>query len=578
LGIFEEILEVSNLFTFQENILQLPVEMIAEILSYVLHHCSVSMTCKKFHEISCGSKFLQLKFCTEGYSYSAKSYTRFLEDDRTFRSIMKSSRRFNRLKMSDDSDDRPDAVKVLRLKRLAKVLQRFGNDIKEVDFGSIEFPPNIVDLLNFMPNLKKIRLEGIYYYEDTIINKGELKLHKLKQFESHYCGHKVLQIFNQLPSGVLQEILLGEIRDLNTNSTKQETDVIPKLFINQHNIKKVNTSLQYTGFLDWSGTKIKLLCTSPDHDEQHTKELLVRLLTGQDEMEQFYCHYVDLLLLKPIIGELKSLEELHIITRKPCVEGIPELSKLHKLKTLDIQCHDHINPPSPNIISFLNLTRNSSVEELKVYCKLVSLPDFTIIQLSVNFPSVKELTLHSKSTINVINTILQNFPNLESLHFYPYEIAGEAYIYQEGLRPQNLKKLHIGSWDGNINHEFAKLFGSCTIMEEFSAMSAITKGSLTEMLTLQPNLKSIKIFEYIMFRAKLEKFPKSHVTRTDIEAIKKNGKNLKTFQVKFCVFEDEISLEKLQEEFNDQFDTVEMKFNSCNSSYMWKMEKTSKQP
>jgi hypothetical protein len=169
---------------------------------------------------------------------------------------------------------------------------------------------------------------------------------------------------------------------------------------------------------------------------------------------------------------------------------------------------------------------------------------------------VKELTLHSKSSIDLINTILQSFSNLESLHFVQNRVANGAFVYQEGMQHQKLKKLQIGEWNGKINHKFAKLFGSCTKMEEFSAMSALNKGSLTEIFTLQPNLKSIEILCLIFrwknssscFLLEIEDTPISYVTQTDFAAIKENGKKLEKFKCNSCIFDDEISPEKLQGE------------------------------
>jgi hypothetical protein len=557
-----------HLILFQENILQLPFEMIAEILSYVPGHHSVSLTCKTFHKISCDTKFLKLAFRTN--FLSKESYIRFLDNDDTFSSMMESNRRFNRLQLWNYRKYYSE-ISGLRLERFGQILQRFGKDIKEAHIKAIKFPPNIVDLLNFMPKLEKIELNLIHRHKNSTFKKGELKLHKLKKFESCECGHEILQIFNQLPPGVLHEISLTDFRNPNFIQNKAEvSNVIPKLFINQHNIKKADISLKCTEFLDWSQTKLKSLHIV-DNNQLGSKELLERVLVGQDEMEQLLCYCIDTSMLKPIIKELKSLVELQIGTRNPCAEEIPELSKLSKLKILKIY-FDYENPPNINI-SFLNLTKHSSVEKLEVYCEH-DLPEFTISQLNVNFPNVKELSLKSFSSINAVNKILQIFPNLESLHFCPNEFDDEAYIYQEGLQHRKLKKLHIGLWKGRIKNDFAKLIGSCTKLDDFFAMSGLTKGSLKEIFTRQPNLKSFKTFSWFSIRKKGRIFPL--ISQADIAAVKENGKKLEKFECNRCVLDDGISPEKLQEEFKDRFDTVEVHFNSY--WYSWEMEKTSKQP
>jgi hypothetical protein len=535
------------------NILQLPAEMIAEILSYVPGHHSVSLTCKKFHKISCDTKFVELNFRTND---NGESFPRFLDNGDTFRSLMKSNRRFNRLHIWNDI-----GISGLRLERLGKVLQRFGNDIKEADIKGIGFPPNIVALLNFMPKLEKINLYMINVHENTVVDEGELKLHKLKKFESNLCSLDALQIFNQLPTGVLEEISLKDC--LDPMSGQNEAEVIPKLFVNQRNIKKVTTSLKCAVFLDWSQIKLKSLRID-DYDHLGSKELLEKVLTGQDEMEKLYFYCDNPSLLNPIIKELKSLVELHIEPYILSGEGLPELAKLSKLKILNI--FYYLNLDASNFISFLNLTRNNGVEKLQVCCGNTDLSEFTISQLGVNFPNVKELKLESKSSINVINTTLQSFPNLEGLRFIPNESDEEAFIYHEDLNHQKLKKLHIGFWEGEINHDFAKLIGCCTKLEDFSAESALAKGTLKEIFTRQPNLKSFEIFnDYSSI---------SLVTQADIAAVKENGKKLESFKCNNCDLDDGISPEKLQEGFINRFDAVKVK----GLTFSWNMEKSSKQP
>jgi hypothetical protein len=346
-----------------------------------------------------------------------------------------------------------------------------------------------------------------------------------------------------------------------------EPGTIPKLFVNQHNIKDVVTSSRCIELLDWSGAKLKSLKIGRDGFDYNNKESIDRALKGQDEMEQLSCCDVNLSLLKPLFKELKSLVELEIGISVPCTEGLPELSKLSNLKVLEIYCYGRVNPRSADINNFLNLTHHSGVEKLNISCGKAELPELTIVQLSVNFPSVKELTLRSKSSINVTNTILQSFPNLASLHFFPNGVVVEDYIYQEGLRHENLKKLHITMWNG-INNDFAKLIGCCVKLEEFSAISLPNKNSLKEIFTLQPNLKS--------FTLSNRNIKKIHITKADIAAVKENGKKLETFLIIDCSFYDKSSPKKLQEKFGDQFDTVRVERNQCSSTYTWEMYKTSK--
>jgi hypothetical protein len=168
----------------------------------------------------------------------------------------------------------------------------------------------------------------------------------------------------------------------------------------------------------------------------------------------------------------------------------------------------------------------------------------------VNFPNVEELTFQSKSSTNIINTILQSFPHLTSLHFCPNRDNIEDYVHQEGLRHENLKKLDVGSRVSGINNDFVRLIRSCSKLEGFSAASELIKNLLKESI--------------------------SNITPSDIVTVKENGKKLETFLIENCAFDDDNSPTTLREEFSDQFNKV--KLSTFRSKYKWKMEKSLKNP
>jgi THAP domain len=217
---------------------QFPTEILEKIFKFVPNHESTSLTCKKFHEISCSVRFFNLLFCSVGERYEVH-FARYLDSDDVFSMMMKSNRRFKRLRITNDDIYDFSIFRGLRLQRLTQVLARFGKDIEKLAIDNIELPSNFVQLLNFMPKLNKIYLGGIQEYGTKVV-EGPINLHKLTRFQSQHCSAAVLRIFNNLPPNVLTELFMVDIYRHPLSRYGKDTVVKGKikLFANQNSIKK----------------------------------------------------------------------------------------------------------------------------------------------------------------------------------------------------------------------------------------------------------------------------------------------------------------------------------------------------
>jgi hypothetical protein len=115
-----------------------------------------------------------------------------------------------------------------------------------------------------------------------------------------------------------------------------------------------------------------------------------------DELEYFYSSRVNQTSLKLICNELKSLVELHVTNVD--TQGTLEISKLRKLKSLNITIY---NETSENANTFLSFMSSSSIETLSTEIWNFAIEDSTVAHIGFNFPQLKELKFESRPSINL---------------------------------------------------------------------------------------------------------------------------------------------------------------------------------
>jgi hypothetical protein len=540
--------------------------MLEIILSHVPDHLAIAQTCKKFHEISCNVKLLKLQFVIgfedadkifdssirlkfvdifgqtvtsmlrpimiqliriyTFFNRSKKLPMKFLDENDIFDSIMNSDRRLKQLKVRGNQTD---VFRESRLVRLNQVIERFGNDVTTVEFCSLLLPRNIVELLNLMPNLKIIDLANIV---DGDVTKGKLKLRKLKLVDIYSCSDSIVhKIFNQLSPNVLERICLFEIYDQQK---------IGPLFPNQHNIKEIVTDSDFFDRFEWNQLKLKSLEISDFED-------LKNILVGQDEMKKLKCNLTS---LKIICDELKSLVELEVYCYRL---SDWENSQLWKLKNLKILTFHGLEETASDVNIFLTMIKSSSLEKLDISIYRASLTKITINELAVNLPHLKDFSVYSESSINIINAIVKNFPNLESLEYFTSRIVTDTYCYQDGLTHKNLTSLKIETFKGDENMDLPMLIRNCEKLEYLKIGPRITELLLTEILKVT-GLKSLILSNY----------DKQQITPSFVAALKKHGRKLEFFECRLFYF-DGVTETMLREEFKE--------FKIFVKPFLWNMEK-----
>jgi hypothetical protein len=217
---------------------------------------------------------------------------RLLDDDAVFNSIMSSNCRLKFIKITVDYIFE---LNQLQTNRLWQIIEKFGKDVKGFEMSGKVPVQNIIQLLNLMPNLKIVELSSIFKSVREIFINGKLELHKLRIVKCHNVSASAIEIFDQLPADVLEEIEL-----VNSDPSYNR-----KLFPNQRNIEKIKTDKRFASLIDLKCLKLKSL-------EFFALKGFDYILVGQDQMKSFTGDNMNQKSLKAICDELKSLDELDI--------------------------------------------------------------------------------------------------------------------------------------------------------------------------------------------------------------------------------------------------------------------------
>jgi hypothetical protein len=507
----------SDLFTFQEHILDFPTEILELILKQTSNFFTISQTCTTFYDVSCNVKFLKLNLVIW-----------WLNNDAIFHSIMSSNRRLKHFKIKAGRDN-TDLLTELRVERLKQIIEKFGKNITEFEMIDIKFNPEeeesqktvIIQMLKLMPNLETVDLPFIPGFASIGFIKCKLKLHKFKSLKSD-------ESFDQLPPGVLEEVeLFGDYKNHKGGL----------LFPNQHNIKKITTEMMFINRFEWKNLKLKSLDFGAIVSREH-------ILNGQDQMETFKTSSLvtNQTSFETICKELKSLVELNIIRLQVDPRIFFELWKLQNIKVLKI---DKIVGSVVGVNSFLSHLESTSLEKLQLCSDFLT--EQTINQLAVNMPNLKELNLLELNTsINAVNSIIQNFPNLEILEFATRNF--DTYKFQDGLSSSKLKSLSLQWYNNETRLEVPKLIKCCEKLEKLETSSQISKSSLIEILQA-PNLKSVKLSD-------LDSCIVEVIDTKFLADIKEHCKKLDFFYCNSCCLANDFTPEMIKEEFKGIFDFI----------------------
>jgi hypothetical protein len=478
------------------------------------------------------------RFKLEFKSLWSDSCTKMLEDDEIFESMMKSKRRICSLAISSESFDN-DQMNSLEADRLVKVVRYFSFSITNIELSGNVLSIEVLKLLNLIENVEKVSLLNIENCQIKAFDQ-QLNLNKLKEIFSSNCSENVLKIFNSLPAGVLHKIHL-----------KFNNDMLPdvnqsiELFKNQHNLKEVWVNSRFVQLMN---LKIMKLTSLRLHA---TKVSLEGVVNGQNEITSLI---VNEGLLKNDLSliciHLKSLKELDMSASETEISKFADISKLLNLKKLKISFP---NSENSNFNESLSLITNESLVDLDIYSYHNELLEPTLTSIGLNCPRINKLKIQSRSTMNILNPIINYFPLLTELQLNGLmEKVEKPFAFEACQYHQNLKKMTL---NGPIseNQNFIKLLQSLLNLQELKTSLPVSGKFLEQILTTRPELKSLELApEWNLINSKHK------TTREFVEALKKHGSNLEVFRGHFHSLYCDEKAETLQEELRQLYTVADI--------------------
>jgi hypothetical protein len=424
-------------FNSKDDILQFPNEIFEEILHYVPNFKEVSLTCKRFYEISCIVHKVTLKLQMNQFDKLQ------LDDDELYDSMLQSSRKFDKLKIENKAFRFNKKLSQLQVNRLAKVIDRFNSNIKTFEIIWIQAESNFVQLLNTMPHLTKITLNHVMTRD---ITHEQINLPKLREIESIGSSVATLDMFKSLTPNVLKKLKASfpMFQLLHSEETK--------LFENQQNIEELEVhsiflrilNTRTYRLLDLNTLKLSLLEIQRGGGMMTTffKAPLDGVIEGQDHLKTFKCFTkLEENKLKLICNYLKSLEILAIECDGIQSEEFADIVKLKNLKQLHLcWCFDGF----PDKVNKSLLTiKSESLTELSLSCNMVneyfekSLIASTLISIATNCPQLKCIRFSPYFKVFGIGAMLQKFPKIEFVDHDNKRITWnkeESKLYARNLR------------------------------------------------------------------------------------------------------------------------------------------------
>ena len=436
----------------------MPIEVLIEILSYVREQTKVSQTCKIFYEISCKITKLHLNIDLPAFNEIPENTF----DPPTF---CGSKRRVTSLRISCRTYRRLDTIYAV----LTKILERFSDDIEELELKNVNLNRNTINILNLLPNVKKLTM--ICVASKNIPRNFNLLMPKLKTISAKSCNRPIMDLINTLPNDVLNEIHL----DLNPITIRT---II--LFQNQRNLKVVSTVDGNTRMLAFRNMKLKSLSVSnfTDVDE---------VLTGQNELT--FLHVSKVQSQREINTIARELVALQILEVEEFFQD-PDFSVLANLKNLQ-----SLKFSRRNYSSYFTFVISRTLQELHA-SNLIDLitrnNDFTTEVLPRYCPNLHTISFSSSFPTTLVNKILFGFPHLKRLNLETVSAIG----FETTNGPQNFDHLHLKELNiGNIGSSYRKLkeIVTCLALETVKIDMNLAPNSLHAFLARQPSIKFLHI-------------------------------------------------------------------------------------
>jgi hypothetical protein len=482
--------------------LDLPNEILRNILSYIPEQLVIGQTCKKFYEISCNLSDYSLELLAEPHEFSSGTTFQEIEDEETFKSIINTSRRISRLCLSFDHNP-------VHYPRLMQIVEKLAVHLTTLDISGYNFDMQNIMLFNCLPNLEFLCLDSLKCSRLSLPPNFHFDLPKLEVLNVTNCSESVFKALKYLPDNVLTQVF---IQNVKTNSNSRFLE-------NQSNIKSIRLSGFDTKYLPLE--HLQMTTMKIDRIDSQTRFVL-RSQTSLTELELDMVKQHD---FNFICSNLVSLRSLSI----GCEESNDEMdfSLISNLKSLE----------KFSVFSFygdvnLQSIMSQTVRELKinVYHNTVN-----IQALSINCPNVRKATIYPSDNGDS-NKVFNDWLIFGKLEIFNAHVnLTKNYKFVSELNLKNLKSLFLGSFEKSF--DLVILFENCVNLEVFSTEKNID-WKILKCILEAPKLRALCLRSTPL------------VDTMFLETMKKNGRNLDSLHV--CV-DKNYDYSRLRHELKDQF-------------------------
>lgn len=355
-------------------------------------------------------------------------------------------------------------------------------------------------LLQCLSKVEELKFVNMRVFTSEM-QPGILNLPKLRKLKIEECDFQTPVVLNSIPADVLHELAFSFEPNDKTR--------FQSFFNRQKNIKKLEISNPY--LISFGHLQLEHLKISSGVDFVVT--------VGQQPNLRYLDFTAQVIDDKVFVAvtKLANLEVLRIRIEGVSITAFRTISNLTKLRELRLESHSE---QDYGHLFELSITRCDNLEKLTlIYTGMI--PPVIFIQMSLNFSRLKAFEVVNRS-INIVPTILEHFPLLESILLaFPPSAPDDVLVI-----------------DANMRHECLKQI----VVTDSANFKVYNTRALLKLIRVSPNLEKImlaglKDLTFLDFKdiveqhdnlthLSLEWWPKSFEFTEDVDEVIKNAKKL----------------------------------------------------
>lgn len=456
------------------EIFELPEEILMKIVKFIENTSELTLTCKRFYRLVCWStrNEIPLNLCYKE-----------LCDPITFESVINSERQFNDLTINLYNCQ---ILTDIFFNRIVILLKKYGENLKKLTiWNSIQSKPTemtqtmLYDILSLTPNIEQFTFRNIYVSENIDVYGDELNLHKLRKLVLDYVLLNSAKVLLKIPKDVITELIFT-FEPYNEEEFQQ-------FFNRQSSIKKLEL---------FENDKIDFQHLTLEHLKISSNINFPLMIQQQPSLKylDFAITWINDETIEEV-NKLKHLEVLKTLVDLISIRVFRGLKDLNTLKELRLDSHSSYDM---GYLNELSMMRGLRLEKLTLLFSERKIHPETIIQMANNFHFLKHVEFINRS-IAVLDTLVQNFPNLESIlldYFAVFGAPEDTLIISDDKPKNNLKQLVVTHV--NINE--------------------LENGrNLLKLVEICPNLERLMLSKLVNFRNEdLQNILQSHTKMTHI--------------------------------------------------------------